>query len=64
MFTIYDYAGGLLVIVTGATLLFMASVVILVLIEGVSTVARTLRKPKHGAIPPDGKWMTVESRES
>ena len=62
MFTIYDYAGGLLLIVTGTTLLFMASVVVLVLIEGVSIVARTMRQPKHGVIQPDGKWMTGESR--
>ena len=64
MFTVYEYAGGLLVIVTGATLLFMACVMVLVLIEGVSILAHRLCKPTYSATQPGGRWMTVESRES
>ena len=64
MITIYEYAAGLLVVVTGATLLFMACVMVLVLIEGVSILAHTLRKPTDGAIQPNRRWMRAESRES
>lgn len=64
MFTICEFACGLLLIVTGATLLLMACVIVLVLIEGVNILAHTLRKPKRGAIQPNGRWMRAESRES
>ncbi|HUY13642.1 MAG TPA: hypothetical protein VMX16_08435 [Terriglobia bacterium] len=64
MFIVREYAAGLLVIVTGVTLLFMACVMVLVLIEGAGILAHTLRKPKYGATQPKGKWMTAESRES
>ena len=61
MFIINEYAAGVLVIVTGATLLFMACVMALVLFEGVSIVAHTLCNHKHAVIQPSGKWMTSES---
>jgi len=54
MMSIYVYAGGLLVVVTGATLLFTACVMVLVFIEGVSILARTLRNAKRSAVQPNG----------
>jgi hypothetical protein len=64
MFTIYEYAAGLLVIVTGAALLFMVCVMVLVLIEGIGVLAPILRKPTSEAMQPNEGWMRAESRQS
>ena len=50
MFTIYEYVADLLVILTGATLLFMACVMVLLLVEGASILARTSRKRSDNPI--------------
>ncbi len=65
MFTINEYAACLLVIVTGATWVFMACVIVLVLRKGAGIVAHaTLHKSNYGAIEPNGRWMRAESRQS
>jgi Na+-transporting methylmalonyl-CoA/oxaloacetate decarboxylase gamma subunit len=55
MFTINEYAACLLVVVTGATFVFMACVMVLVITEGVGIVARaTLHKPNATPLGPMG----------
>ena len=64
MFTIYEYVADLLVILTGATLLFMACVMVLLLVEGASILARMSRKVTYNATQLKRSWMAAESRDS
>jgi hypothetical protein len=50
MFTIYEYAGCLLGVLVGMTVLFTACAIVLVLIEGGSILAQRSRKLTHSAI--------------
>ena len=49
MFIVYEYAASLFVVLLGATLLFAACVMFLVLQEGGSIVARTWQELTQGA---------------
>jgi hypothetical protein len=64
MFIIYEYAACLFAVLFGATLLFAASVMFLVLIEGGSILAQTLRKLRDGTLLLQGRRMAAESRDS
>ena len=64
MFIIYEYATCVLAVSIGATMLFTACVMFLVLIEGGSILAQTTHKLRHGALPLQGKWMAAESPNS
>jgi len=63
MFTVYEYATCVLAVSIGATMLFTAFVMLLVLIEGGSILTQTLRKPRDGALLLQGKRMAAESRD-
>lgn len=58
MFTVYEYAGPLLLLVAGATLLFVAGVAVLVLIEGAGRLAHALRKIQRGG--HSAAWKMVD----
>jgi len=64
MFIVCEYATCVLAVSIGATMLFTACVMFLVLIEGGSVLARTLRKLPDGALLLQGRRMAAESRES
>ena len=64
MFIIYEYAACLFAVLLGATLLFAACVMFLVLIEGGSILAQILRKLRDGALLLQGRRMAAESRDS
>jgi hypothetical protein len=64
MFIVYEYATCVLAVSIGATLLFAACVMFLVLIEGGSILAQTLRKLRDGALLLQGRRMAAESRDS
>ena len=64
MLIVYEYATCVLAVSIGATMLFTACVMFLVLIEGGSILGRTLRKPRNGAFLLQGRRMTAESRDS
>ena len=59
MFTIYEYVADLLVIMTGATLLFVVCVIVIVLVEGASILARMSRKLTHNATQLKRSWMAA-----
>jgi len=64
MYIIYEYAACVLGVFIGATLLFSVCAMSLVLIEGGSILARTLRTLRDGALPLQGRRMAAESRDS
>ena len=64
MLIVYEYATCVLAVSIGATMLFSACVMFLVLIEGGSILGRTLRKPRNGALLLQGRRMAAESRDS
>jgi hypothetical protein len=64
MFIVYEYATCVLAVSIGATMLFTACVMFLVLIEGGSILAQTSHQRRHGALPLPGKWMAAESPNS
>jgi len=64
MFIVYEYAACVLAVSIVATMLFTACVMSLVLIEGGSILARTLRTLRDGALPLQGRRMAAESRDS
>ena len=64
MFIVYEYAACVLAVSIVATMLFTTYVVFLVLIEGGSIFARTLRKLTHRATQLKGSWMGAESRDT
>lgn len=51
MYIVYEYAMSVLAVSIGATILFTAYVMLLLLIEGSRILARTLRKLKDGPLP-------------
>jgi galactitol-specific phosphotransferase system IIC component len=61
MFTIYEYAGCLLAVLVGMTLLFTACVIVLVLIEGVRILAQGARKLAEDARQLQGISIGAES---
>ena len=63
MFIISEYAVCVLAVWTGMTLLFMACVIFLVLIEGGRVLAQTLHKLIYDDIPLIGRQTAVESQE-
>ena len=63
MFIIYEYAACLFAVLLGATLLFTVCVILLVLKEGGSIVARTLQELTHGAPWLMGRRVAAEPRE-
>ena len=64
MFIVYEFATCVLAAAIGATMLFTGCVMFLVLIEGGSILAQTLRKLRDGALLLQGRRMAAESRES
>ena len=60
MFTIYEYAGCLLAVLVGMTLLFTACVIVLVLIEGVKILPLRTRKLAENAIRLQGISIVAE----
>jgi len=64
MFILYEYAICVLAVSIGATMLFTASVMFVVLVEGGSILAQTLRKLRDGALLLQGRRMAAESRDS
>ena len=60
----YECAACVLAASIGATLLFAACVMFLVLIEGGSILAQRSRKLTHSATQLKGSWMVAESRDS
>jgi hypothetical protein len=64
MFIIYEYAACLFTVLFCASLLFAASVVFLVIIEGGSILTRMLRKRGAGALLLQGRRVAAESRDS
>ena len=64
MFIVYEYATCVLAASIGAMMLFTASVMFLVLIEGGGILAQTLWKLTYRAIPLQGRRMAAESRDS
>ena len=64
MLIVYEYAACVLAVSIGATVLFTACVMFLVLIEGGSILARTLRKPRDGVLLLQGRRMAGESLDS
>jgi hypothetical protein len=61
MFTIYEYAGCLLAVLVGMTLLFTACVMVLALIEGVGILAQRTRKLAENSIRLQEISIVVES---
>lgn len=64
MFIVYEYATCVLAVSIGATMLFTACALFLVLIEGGSILVQTVRKLRDSALLLQGKWMAAESRNS
>jgi hypothetical protein len=64
MFIVYEYAACVLAVSIVATMLFSAYVMVLVLIEGGSILAQTLRKLRDGVLLLHGRRMAAESRDS
>jgi hypothetical protein len=64
MFIICEFAACVLVASIGATLLFAACAIFLVLCEGGSILAQTLRKLRDGVPLLPGRRMAAESRDS
>ena len=64
MLIIYEYATCVLAVSIGATMLFTASVMFVVLVEGGSILAQTSRNLRHGVFPLQGQWVAAESRDS
>jgi hypothetical protein len=64
MFIVYEYATCVLTVLIAVTMLFAACVMFLVLIEGGSILARTMRKFRDGALLLHGRRMAPESRDS
>lgn len=63
MLAIYECAACVLAVLVGATLLFGACVMFLVIIEGSRVVARTWQELTPGATRMIGRWVAVEPRE-
>lgn len=61
MYIVYEYAICVLAVSIGATMLFTACALFLVLFEGSSFLAQKLRKQKDGAILLQGSRMATES---
>ncbi len=64
MFIICESAACVLAVLIGATLLFTACVMFLLLEEGGRVLAQTLRKLTHGATQMEGRSMVTESPDS
>ena len=64
MFIISEYATCVLAVVIGATMLFTACLMFLVLVEGGSILAQTLRKLRDSPLLLRGRRMAAESRDS
>ena len=64
MFIVYEYATCVFAVSIGAMMLFAASVMFLLLIEGGSLLAQASRKPRDNAPLLQGKRMAAESRDS
>jgi hypothetical protein len=63
MFIIYEYAACLFAVLLGATLLFAACVMFLLLQEGGSIVARTWQELTHDTPWLTGTRVAAEPRE-
>ena len=63
MFAIYECAACVLVVWGSMTLLFMACVGFLVLIEGGRVLAQTLHKLRYDDMPLIARQTAVESQE-
>ena len=64
MFIVYEYATCVLAVSIGATMLFTTCVMFLVLIEGGSILAQTLRKLRDGALLLQGRRVAAGSRDA
>jgi hypothetical protein len=64
MFAIYECGACLLAVTIGATLLFTACVLILLLVEGGSTLAPRARTLAHSVPQFKVDWVATESRDS
>lgn len=64
MFVVYEYAACVLAVSIVATMLFTAYVMFLVIIEGISILARTLRKLRDGVLLLRGRRMAGEPLDS
>jgi hypothetical protein len=64
MFIVYECAVCVLVVALGMTLLFTACVMFLVLVEGGSILAHTLRNLGDSTLLPHVRRMAAESRDS
>jgi hypothetical protein len=64
MFIISEYTMCVLAVVIGATMLFTACVMVLVLIEGGSILAQMLRNLGDSTLLPHVRRMAAESRDS
>jgi cation transport ATPase len=64
MFIIYECATCVFVALIGATLLFTACVMLLVLVEAGSILTRRARKLSRKGIRLKGSWVAAESRDS